>query len=50
MVANPEDLIRGQTGDGSGDPRTTTRAIGVYRNSTPSGTEGLEAINTQEGN
>lgn len=41
MVANPEDLIRGQSADGSGDPRTISRAIDTYRESTPTGTEGL---------
>ena len=42
MVADPEDLVRGQHGDGTGDPRTTARAVGVYRNATPTGSEGLQ--------
>ncbi|MBC2777468.1 CpaD family pilus assembly protein [Parasphingopyxis marina] len=52
MVANPEDLIRGQTGDGSGDPRTTARAIGTYRSATPTGAGGqaIEAETTAGGN
>ncbi len=50
MVANPEDLVRGEAGDGSGDPRTTTRAIGSYRNATPTGQEGLEESPTTGGN
>jgi pilus assembly protein CpaD len=49
MVANPEDLIRGQSGDGSGDPRTTSRAIDTYRDSTPTGTEGLRNETTTGG-
>ncbi len=50
MVANPEDLIRGQAGDGSGDPRTTSRAINSYRDALPTGVEGLSEENTTEGN
>lgn len=50
MVANPEDLVRGEAGDGSGDPRTTTRAIGSYRAATPTGQEGLEESPTTGGN
>lgn len=49
MVANPEDLIRGQSGDSSGDPRTTSRAIGSYREATPTGTEGLQNEATSGG-
>lgn len=50
MVASPEDLIRGQQGARTGDPRTATRAIGVYRNSTPTGSEGLAEEETTGGN
>lgn len=49
MVANPEDLIRGQAADGAGDPRTTSRAIDSYRNSEPTGTDGLQNETTSGG-
>lgn len=49
MIANPEDLIRGQSADGSGDPRTTSRAIDTYRESVPTGTEGLTNETTTGG-
>ena len=49
MIANPEDLIRGQSGDGSGDPRTTSRAISTYRDAAPTGTDGLTNENTTGG-
>lgn len=50
MVASPEDLIRGQQGARTGDPRTAARAIGVYRNAEPTGAGGLEEIETTGGN
>ncbi|QLC24506.1 hypothetical protein HFP57_05370 [Parasphingopyxis algicola] len=50
MVANPEDLIRGQNGDGAGDPRTTSRAIDSYRQSEPTGANGLQGESTSGGN
>lgn len=50
MVANPEDLIRGQNADGSGDPRTTSRAIDSYRQAPPTGSEGLQSETTTGGN
>jgi pilus assembly protein CpaD len=52
MVANPEDLIHGQAGDGAGDPRTTARAIGSYRSATPTGGGGqaIEEESTSGGN
>ena len=37
MVANPADLVRGQSGTGVGDPQASYRAIDAYRKSTPSG-------------
>lgn len=48
MVANPEDLVRGQRGDPAGDPRTTTRAIQAYRDAEPTGTGPLEEASTSE--
>lgn len=49
MIANPEDLIRGQSGDSSGDPRTTSRAIGTYRDAAPTSTDGLQNEATSGG-
>jgi pilus assembly protein CpaD len=49
MVANPGDLIRGQSADGAGDPRTTSRAIDSYRDSAPTGAEGLQSETTAGG-
>ncbi|MBC7986441.1 MAG: CpaD family pilus assembly protein [Sphingomonadaceae bacterium] len=48
MVANPEDLVRGQRGALGGDARTTTRAIEAYRNAEPTGSDDLEAPATSE--
>jgi pilus assembly protein CpaD len=47
MIANPEDLVHGREGSVVGDPRTATRAIGVYRSTAPTGTQGLQSINTK---
>ncbi|MGP1354659.1 MAG: CpaD family pilus assembly protein [Parasphingopyxis sp.] len=50
MVANPEDLVRGQRGDGTIDPRTTSRAIDSYRDATPTGAgNGLQQEATTTG-
>lgn len=35
MIANPEDLVRGQVADGSGDPLATAKAIQSYRQAAP---------------
>jgi pilus assembly protein CpaD len=40
MVADPNDLVLGQTGSGT-DPATTSRAIRSYRDAQPTGTRGL---------
>lgn len=48
MIANPEDLVRGQRGDPAGDPRTTTRAIQAYRDAEPTGTGPLIDESTSE--
>ena len=47
MVANPEDLVHGRDGGSVVDPRTSNRAIGVYRSTAPTGTKGLININTK---
>jgi pilus assembly protein CpaD len=46
MVANPEDLVHGREGSGVGDSMTTTRAIRAYREAVPTGTQGLQDVNT----
>jgi pilus assembly protein CpaD len=45
MIADPEDLVRGQTG--GSDARTTTKAIKSYRDAKPTGEAGLEKIQTK---
>lgn len=50
MVANPEDLIMGQSGEGAGsDARAAAKAIKIYRESVPTGTQGLKAPGTRGG-
>jgi pilus assembly protein CpaD len=41
MVANPEDLVRGREGVGSGDAAVSVKAIDTYRNAVPTGKGGL---------
>jgi pilus assembly protein CpaD len=48
MVANPEDLIHGREPTGTGDVTTAARAIQFYRSTPPSGTKGLQSIDTQK--
>jgi len=48
MVANPDDLVRGQTGDSAGDPTTSSRAIRSYRNAVPTGQQGLPSSSTRQ--
>jgi pilus assembly protein CpaD len=49
MVADPNDLVLGQTGSGTGDPAATSRAIRSYRDAPPTGTRGLQQTNTTNG-
>lgn len=49
MVANPEDLIHGREGAGTGDVDTAARAVIFYRSSPPSGTKGLQNVSTKQG-
>ena len=49
MVADPNDLVLGQTGSGTGDPATTSRAIRSYRDAPPTGTRGLPETRTSTG-
>jgi pilus assembly protein CpaD len=41
MIANPEDLVRGQTGDNSGTAAASSKAIKAYREAPTTGTKGL---------
>lgn len=50
MVANPEDLLHGQTGTGETIVTTSTKAIEAYRAAPPTGTEGLSEVSTAGGN
>lgn len=44
MVANPEDLVRGQTSDSDLVTATSDRAIKTYREKAPTGAGGLKSI------
>ena len=46
MVANPEDLIEGQSGTGETVIMSSTKAIDSYREQAPTGTGGLSASAT----
>ena len=46
MVANPEDLIEGQTGTGETVIMSSTKAIDSFREQAPSGAGGLAATDT----
>ena len=48
MVANPEDLIHGRESTGLGDNTAGTKAVILYRSAPPTGTKGLQSINTQK--
>jgi pilus assembly protein CpaD len=49
MVANPEDLVLGRVGTGVGNARTSAKAIKSYRDTKPTGENGLERITTGAG-
>jgi len=48
MVADPQDLVKGQAG-ALNDPLTASKAIGVYRERPPTGKDGLTQNNTTAG-
>lgn len=50
MVANPEDLIAGQTGTGETVIMSSTKAIKTYRDKANTGTDELKAPGTSGGN
>lgn len=49
MVADPNDLVLGQAGNGSGDAATAVKAIRVYRDAEPTGKGGIKETSTTEG-
>ncbi|GAB5351376.1 CpaD family pilus assembly protein [Qipengyuania sp. 483] len=49
MIANPEDLIKGQEGTGETVVTTSTKAIKTYRDKDPTGAGGLSAVSTGGG-
>ena len=46
-IANPEDLIRGREGSGVSDATTAARAVQLYRATPPSGSKGLQSVQTK---
>ncbi len=50
MVANPEDLIKGQQGTGETIVSTSTKAIETFREQAPTGAGGLTSATTEGGN
>ena len=50
MVANPQDLIEGQQGTGETVILTSNKAIDTYRETPPTGKQGLSASPTTGGN
>ena len=50
MVANPEDLVHGREGIGTGDVTAAAKAVQYYRTRPPTGEKGLQNVNTKQGN
>lgn len=46
MIANPDDLVRGQPGAAGSNPGTSTKAIGSYWRTAPTGAQGLKNEST----
>lgn len=49
MIANPQDLVRGQAGSGVGDAEVTSKAIGAWRSADPTGKQPLKQVSTTAG-
>lgn len=49
MIADPNDLVLGQTGSGSGDALTASKAIRLHRETAPTGSQGLTETSTTGG-
>ena len=47
MVADPEHLLKGATGQSDTVVMSSTKAIGAYRELKPTGSAGLKAISTK---
>jgi len=47
MIADPNDLVLGRGGESAGDPATAAKAIKVYREAKPTGTQGLQSANSR---
>jgi pilus assembly protein CpaD len=47
MIADPQDLVLGQEGSVTGDPRTVSKAIKVYRERPATGAKGLPEVSTK---
>lgn len=47
MVADPDDLVRGREGNGSGSASVAGRAVGTYRARVPTGSQPLPSPNTR---
>lgn len=47
MIANPEDLIRGQTGTGSSDAQSSSKAIKSFREKAPTGAAPLQSVSSK---
>ncbi len=46
MIADPEDLIRGKTGDVTADAASSAKAVKMYRTTAPTGSNGLKSETT----
>lgn len=49
MIANPDDLVRGQEGSGQESAQVAGRAVGSYRTRVPTGSQPLPAATTRGG-
>lgn len=49
MIANPDDLVRGRDGSGQGSASVAGRAVRVYRDRVPTGTQPLQQTTTRSG-
>ena len=49
MIANPDDLVRGQEGTGRESAQVAGRAVGSYRTRTPTGSQPLPSTTTRSG-
>jgi len=50
MIADPNDLVLGQAGSAAGDPATAAKAIKVYRDAKPTGSNGLQNASSRSSN